>query len=151
KGAPYQSAISNELFLLLATRLHERTPNDSGPGSYVDWATREWAWFNASGVINAQNLVNDGLTDSCQNNNGTTWTYNQGVIIGGLVELSKITNDPSLLSRAQAIADAAMTKLVDDRGILHEPCEPNCGDDGPQFKGVFMRHLGELARATNSA
>jgi hypothetical protein len=72
------------------------------------------------------------------------------VLIGGLVDLAASNHDPSLLARAQAIADAAMTKLVDDVGVLHEPCEPSCGGDGTQFKGVFMRHLFELARATTT-
>jgi hypothetical protein len=33
-------------------------------------------------------------------------------------------------------------------GVLHEPDESNLGVDGSQFKGVFMRNLGELYRIT---
>ena len=43
----YKNAIPNELFLLIAGRLHQRT---TGPGSrasgYLDWALREWQWFS---------------------------------------------------------------------------------------------------------
>jgi len=77
----FKNAITNELFLLLAASLHNRTPNDAGPGSYLDWATREWTWFSQTGIINTAHLVNDGLTNNCRNNNATTWTYNQGVIL----------------------------------------------------------------------
>jgi hypothetical protein len=102
-------------------------------------------------MINAQSLVNDGLDASCKNNGGQTWTYNQGVVVGGLVDLSRATGDATLLARASAIADAARAKLVDDAGVLREPCEPSCGGDGPQFKGIFMRHLFELGEATRDA
>jgi predicted alpha-1,6-mannanase (GH76 family) len=144
KAKTYKNAIANELFLEVAIRLHQHTPNDSGAGSYLDWATREWSWFEKSGMINGSNLVNDGLTSSCANNGSTTWTYNQGVIIGGLVDLAGVTGDSSLMTRATAIAHASMTKLVDGNGVLREPCEPSCGGDGTQFKGILMRHLAEL-------
>src|SRR5581483_9133810 len=44
KERRYKNAIANELFLLAAARLHQRTPDDRGPGSYLDWARREWRW-----------------------------------------------------------------------------------------------------------
>ncbi len=153
KSHSYKNAIPNELFLLAAIRLHQRTPGDPGPFSYLYWATNEWTWFKASGMINAQNLINDGLTGSCQNNGQTTWTYNQGVILGGLVDLYKVTGDPSYLNQATAIANAATTSssLVDANGILHEPCESGgCGGDGPQFKGIFIRYLAYLYDVTRN-
>jgi hypothetical protein len=64
----------------LAALLHQRVPGDQ---SYLSWAQREWEWFSSSGLIGPDGLVNDGLTAACQNNGGTTWTYNQGVILGG--------------------------------------------------------------------
>jgi predicted alpha-1,6-mannanase (GH76 family) len=149
KDRKYKNAIPNELFLTLAARLHRRTPGDDGPGSYRDWAQREWDWFLASGMINAQNLINDGLTAEGKNNGGPMWTYNQGVILGGLVEMYAITRRKSYLERAQAIADAAIHTLVNGDGILVEPCETGgCGGDGPQFKGIFMRNLGLLYTTT---
>lgn len=147
KQRNYKNAIANELFLAIAARLHLRTPNDTGSGSYLDWAQKEWSWFKKSGMINRENLVNDGLNSACQNNGQTTWTYNQGVILGGLVDLFKGTNDASLLTQAQAIADAAIRNLAPN-GILREPCEPDCGADGPQFKGIFIRNLIDLQQAT---
>lgn len=147
KSRTYKNAIPNELFLTLAARLHERTPGDSGSGSYLDWANREWTWFSSSGMINSSHLVNDGLNSSCQNNGQTTWTYNQGVILGGLTDLYKITANTSYLSQAEAIANAAIGTLVNANGVLKEPNEPcgtSCGGDSPQFKGIFMRNLSYL-------
>jgi predicted alpha-1,6-mannanase (GH76 family) len=149
KAQTYKNAIPNELFLTVAIRLHQRTPGNSGPLSYFFWATNEWAWFKASGMINAQNLVNDGLNGSCQNNGQTTWTYNQGVILGGLTDLYKVTGDTNYLAQATATADAAMSTLVDGFGVLREPCETaGCGGDGPQFKGIFIRNLAYLYDVT---
>jgi predicted alpha-1,6-mannanase (GH76 family) len=145
KAATNKIAIANELFLLTAVRLHQRTPGDSGAGSYIDWAAREWTWFKNSGMINGQSLINDGLTGSCQNNGEPTWTYNEGVILGGLADLYKVTGDASYLAQAEAIADATLAIMVDGSGVLHEPCEPStCASDGPQFKGIFMRYLAYL-------
>jgi hypothetical protein len=145
KNQTYKNAIANELFLLDAISLHQRTPGDTGaPGSYLYWATNEWSWFKASGMINAQDLINDGLND-CTNNGETTWSYNQGVILGGLVDLYKSTGQISYLQQAEQIATAAITFLVNGQGILEDACEPSgCGGDGPQFKGIFARHLAEL-------
>lgn len=94
-------------------------------------------------MINANNLINDGLDinsdGSCTNNGDTVWSYNQGVILGGLVELSRATGNSEYLSEATSIAEAAIEALSED-GILHESCEPNdCGADGSQFKGEPIR------------
>jgi predicted alpha-1,6-mannanase (GH76 family) len=140
----YKNAIPNELFLLIAGRLHQRAP---GAGDYLGWARREWQWFRASGLIGPAGLVNDGLTADCRNNGGTTWTYNQGVIIGALAVLAEITGDDAHLDQAEAIAAAALRDLSVPPGILTEPGEDRTarGDrDRPQFKGIFVRHLSEL-------
>jgi predicted alpha-1,6-mannanase (GH76 family) len=146
KDRRYKNAIANELFLSVAAQLAWRT---AGPQRSDDlaWAEKEWAWFSASGMINAQSLINDGLNSSCQNNQRTTWSYNQGVILGGLVALSKDARDRSLLEQAQAIALSAIKTLSDANGILDDPCEPNCGADGVQFKGIFVRNLAALGAA----
>lgn len=142
KERRYKNAITNELFLKVGAELHRRGYDGLG------WARRTWAWFAGSGLINERHLVNDGLTSDCRNNGGTTWSYNQGVILGGLVALAEIDGDSSLLATARQIADAAIAALSNDAGILLEPGEPNLGNDGPQFKGIFARYLRELYDAT---
>ena len=148
KGRKYKNAIANELFLSVAAHLMNRT-SGAKRRQYLDWGNREWTWFQASGMINSKDLVNDGLGRSpgqttgmgCVNNGRTTWSYNQGVILGGLAELSAVNHDPSLPQMAQKIASAAVTLLADSHGVLHDVCEPRCGADGVQFKGIFVRNL----------
>jgi predicted alpha-1,6-mannanase (GH76 family) len=141
KDKTYKNAIANELFLSVAAHLANRVAPRERAG-YVAWANKEWAWFQQSGMINSQNLINDGLDlTTCKNNGQNTWTYNQGVILGGLVELNRVQPAPQLLETAQTIANAALTHLTDSKGILHDTCEPNCGADGVQFKGIFARNL----------
>jgi predicted alpha-1,6-mannanase (GH76 family) len=144
KRRQYKNAIANELFLKVAAQLFRWTNNQS----HHDWAQRAWDWFSASGLINEYSLVNDGLSGHCRNNGGITWTYNQGVILGGLVALHAISGDDVLIQQARAIADAAIAALCDEDGVLREPNEPDLGNDGPQFKGIFVRNLAELYSAT---
>jgi predicted alpha-1,6-mannanase (GH76 family) len=150
KEKTYKNAVANELFLSVAAHLANRT-SGADKMNYADWSRREWTWFLSSGMINAQDLINDGLNSSnptaCRNNQKATWSYNQGVVLAGLVEFSRFHNDPSLLSTAGQVAKAAITYLTDGNGILHDPCEPNCGADGPQFKGIFVRNLMTLYQA----
>ncbi len=149
KDKRYKNAIANELFLSVAGTLANLTESPEKRAAYLDWAQKEWKWFEASGMINEDNLVNDGLDASCQNNRRNTWTYNQGVILGGLSALAKQTNDTKLLDRARTIALAAITKLSDQDGILHDNCEPaRCGNDAVQFKGIFARNLSTLNSAS---
>lgn len=109
---------------------------------YLGIAKQQWKWFQASGMINAQHLINDGLNDTtCKNNGGAIWSYNQGVILGALSQLTKATGDQSYVATAKQIANAAIANLTDSNGILHDSCEPQCGADGDQFKGVFARNL----------
>lgn len=141
----YKNAISNELYFTLAAALHNRLPGDE---LYLGRSLQAWTWFNASGMVNSAHLVNDGLTgDTCANNNATTWTYNQGVILGGLVELYRATGDGGYVTTARQVADAVLASgaLVVD-GVLTEPCEAggNCDFNQQAFKGIFMRYLGQL-------
>jgi predicted alpha-1,6-mannanase (GH76 family) len=145
----YKNAIPNELFLALAARLHQRAP---GPdGQYLAWAQKTWAWFRASGMISPGGLVSDGLTADGHSNHGTTWTYNQGVILGGLAALHEITGDAAYLEQGAGIAGAALAALTRPPGILTEPHEAttrNRDKDRPQFKGIFVRNLHDFHRVS---
>jgi hypothetical protein len=139
----YKNAITIELYIKLNAAYYNR----SGNATYLSRVQMGWNWFVSSGMINSSNLVNDGLTASCANNNGVTWTYNQGVVLGAAAELHRATNNTTYLDKAQSIANATMSNLVHGvTGALRENgCESgSCGNDGALFKGIFMRNLYEL-------
>ena len=144
KGKVEKNAIENELFITLGARLYLNTHNDF----YLFWTKKAWAWFDKTGMQGASGLINDGIDPAtCESNGKPAWTYNQGVILGGLTDLYKITGDLTFLDKARQIATSAMTLLVDEQGVLTEPCESfadGCGTDGPQFKGIFVRYLSYL-------
>jgi predicted alpha-1,6-mannanase (GH76 family) len=144
RSRTYKNAITNELFLVLAASLYETTHQPD----YLQWAHKEWDWFARSGMINGDSLVNDGL-DHCHNNHGTTWTYNQGVVLGGLTALFRVTRQRSYLDQAVRVASATLDRLtppVHGVAILKEPCDvPN--SDQQQFKGIFVKHLAQVALA----
>ncbi len=142
KDRTYKNAIANELFLSVAANLAVRSANPTERARYLDWAQREWRWFASSGMMNEQHLINDGLDPkTCKNNRANVWSYNQGVILGGLIALNNAAPDASLPATAQAIASAALEALTDINGILHDSHEPNGGVDTVQFKGIFVRNL----------
>ncbi len=134
----YKSSISNELFLLESIRLHQRTPGDS---YYLNWANAEWTWFSGTGVINGNNLINDGVdSTTCGNNGGGIYTYNQGVILAGLTDLYKETLNTAYLTKAESIANAVLNSangLVNTSEIVTQ----GGPGDGSEFNGIFARYL----------
>ena len=145
KQHSYKAAIANSLFLTVASQLANRATNRE---YYLVWAQKEWDWFQGTGMINSQYNINDGISlETCHSNNGTVWSYNQGVILGGLLELHTAAPNQTYLIIAERIALAGINFLSDSNGILHDPCEPNCGNDAPQFKGIFLRNLQKLQLA----
>ena len=168
KGVPYRNAITNELFLTVAMRLHNQTAGtglDPGPVSgltYLQWAQREWAWFSASAMLPLTDagVVPDGLSSqncslSAIAQGAGNWTYNSGVLLDGLVLLGDATGDDgSLAAIAMRVARAAAAYFSADSDAAHVLRELGCGrpagdcsggKDGQLFKGMFVRHLGYAA------
>jgi predicted alpha-1,6-mannanase (GH76 family) len=146
----YKNAVTNGLWIRLTAELHNRIGGDR------KWLARSrtaWAWFTGSGMINADGLVNDGLTHACTNNGQTVWSYNQGLAIGAGLELWRATHDASILATVRRLADAAIAPggLATD-GVLTERCDAldqTCSDNGKQFKGIFMRYWTDLVDTTH--
>ncbi|MET8811739.1 glycoside hydrolase family 76 protein [Streptomyces sp. NPDC004549] len=148
----YKNAVTNGLYLWLVTALHQRVSGDTTWGAR---ATTAADWYLNSGMINSSGLVNDGLNSSCANNGQTVWSYNQGLAIGAFTELWRSTGQSRYLDTARRLADAATTSSQLTRnGVLTESCDigsASCDDNQKQFKGVFVRHLADLADATGSS
>ena len=176
-GTVYKNAITNEQFIAIAAGLAVRTKNPDAAAALKDWALRAWRWFSEApphgvAMINAAGLVNDSPNAAGLNDNThTIWTYNQGVILGGLCELATLTTDDGYVQRAESIADAfivtpvasaaqvptpASSGVID--GILHERTDSDPTGtkaapggvpiDGAQFKGIFIRNLARLYQRT---
>lgn len=146
----YKNAVTNGLWIRLTAELHNRLPGDT---LWLGRSRAAWSWFQGSGMINADGLVNDGLTNACTNNGQTVWSYNQGMLIGGGLELWRATGDPAILASVRRLADAAIgpNGLVTD-GILSESCDVSdqtCDDNGKQFKGIFTRYWTDLVDTTH--
>jgi hypothetical protein len=136
-----KNAIANSLYLEINAALHNRIAGDT---TYLARAQTEWTWFSNSGMINSSGLINDGLNVStCVNNGQPVWSYNQGVPLAGLAELSRATGNSAMLTAGQRLATASTTDtILNPNGILRDPCETgDCGGDGPSFKGVYVRDL----------
>ena len=146
KGLPYKSAISNELFMLLGARLALR---DKNRDYYLDWALKDWNWFAQTGMINDLPLVHDGVKEDCVAK-GRHYTYNQGVILAALVDLTKLTGDKQYLNLAEKIALAAIQNMSTPEGVLKGMPKQEDGADGIQFKGIFMRHLAYLYHSSKN-
>ena len=76
-----------------------------------------------------------------------TWTYPQGVLIGGLIALTTITRDRRLLATARRVAGAVIrSPALSPHGVLREPCEArsSCDADQIMFKGIFIGNLSRL-------
>lgn len=146
----YKNAIVNGLWIRLTAELHNRIPGDT---LWLGRSRTAWTWFQGSGMINANGLVNDGLTNACTNNGQNVWTYNQGLAIGAGLELWRATRDPQILTSVKRLADAAIgpDALVTD-GVLSETCDASdqtCDDNAKQFKGIFMRYWTDLVDTTH--
>jgi predicted alpha-1,6-mannanase (GH76 family) len=185
---PYKNAIANELFLSVAAALalrRRQRPADGGDHTdYLDWARRCWTWLSSpapAGVamINAAGLVNDSPDNQGMNSNtASVWSYNQGVLLRGLSDLTELTGDQAYRARAEELADAFIknpwyqaprpgkgqapvsppTQSGVIHGILHEhdDCKPDGstrlpsmpGVDSTLFKGIFICNLARLYQAT---
>ena len=145
KGFKYKGTISNSLALTLATRLHLAKTGEVNGRTCLQWSVDIWQWMMDLDLLNNLGLLQDGIKNKDGNCDvvKAVWTYNQGVVLTGLVNLHSLTGEKQYLESAHSLAKAAIVNMVSENGILKEiNCEPNdCNSDAEQFKGIFMRHL----------
>jgi predicted alpha-1,6-mannanase (GH76 family) len=95
-------------------------------------------------MVTENYLVENGLNKNCEVSKGSFYTYNQGIILSALVEYYKIINENFLIELAHEIANATISNLVYEDGVLRDLKEPDLNGDASQFKGIFMRNLAYL-------
>lgn len=156
-GLRYKNAIANGLFVVNSMRLydaHKALGEEQASEYYLAWAQKAWVWFRSSGMIvhnGTRSYVAGGLdTSNCECDGSEGFTYNQGVVVGGLGLLHAATSDTNeraaLIEAADAIAYGVVqdgSRWLDKNGVLVEPREPADGSpsDRAQFKGIFVRYL----------
>ncbi|KAK5715503.1 hypothetical protein LTR15_010148 [Elasticomyces elasticus] len=139
------NAINNELFIHVAAALGNRVTDNQH--YYCQYAEDHANWFLNAGLLSENNTFHDGFTLSDCSVEGTVFSYNQGVILSALVELSALTGNSSWLDSATKVADGAVKTLVDSNGIFTETGSYPTNDlVADQFKGVFARGLADLQK-----
>ena len=133
-GSGYVNAIANELYLATAASLARRVSKNS---TYLDIAKKQWNWFSDSGMINEKGLINDGLNGECKNNGLQTWSYNQGVILGALVELSLATGDDAYTDKAHKIIAKFSDSFQEVTYSIHEDQEGEVVGKGSNVASLF--------------
>ncbi|POS83436.1 hypothetical protein EPUL_006162 [Erysiphe pulchra] len=145
-------AVVNELYFTTSIKLANRLPSTPSPFYYMNEAIRSYTWFRESGLINGENLINNALDlKTCKNDGNFVFTYNQGILLSGLAEMTWATNDSQYADLADVIALATIKAMTGSDGILREPCEPTgCNGDQEQFKGIFNRNVQYLYKRNPS-
>lgn len=147
-------AIANELFISLSSEI--ATLNKHKRNKYTYYALSTWQWLKRSGLLSDNGLILDHYNISknkhgqliCSNLVSDTYTYTNGVLFMGLVNLAYLTHNRSYIEQANKTATAAISKFVTHTqlDIIEGNNDPNqLAEDGLIFKGIFINNLALLA------
>ena len=131
-GKQKPNAITNNLFLILSSRLAKQT----GEAAYGEWAGKTIAWLHDKKLFDGTGVVD------APGHRGDWWSYNQGTYLGGLIAYAELTNSAALRNEAATVAESILTKagFVDANGVIIEKLGTS-GWDGALFKGILARYL----------
>jgi predicted alpha-1,6-mannanase (GH76 family) len=157
KEKNYKSAISNELFVALSAKLHLLKFGPGKTSKYLKRAEDTVAWLKSWDHLPLidEFVFRDGVTIPDCGLSPNQWTYNSGVIVGGLVDMAIGSGKQEYMDFAEKIAFAAMKHFtLDDeehqlgKVLVERVCESTpearCDGDQKEFKGIFVRNLGYL-------
>lgn len=146
--------ISNGGNFQVAARLAYITRNET----YADWAEMVWDWMADSlmfdrnaedGLLYIWDNVNADM--NCTNPVKFIWSYNYGVLLGGLAYMYNYTDgDQVWKDRIDEVLGSAITLYFpdDNGGIMEEfLCEENllCNQDQKSFKAYLSRWMAVTA------
>ena len=140
-----KQTITNLQMLVVGAKLKRLMNNDSDLSEKIMLL---WKYILRNGLIDCKTmLISDGALPNCTADGNYKPIYNQGVLVGALVELWRLFKDPLYLSMANSVAYATIT-LKSINGILTEWCDfQECNDDSKMYKGIFVRNLRYLMDA----
>jgi len=119
----------------------------TGDKSYYDKAALLMKWEFDHMFEEDTGRVYDALNVEGKFNKWAS-TYNQGTFIGACTLLHEYTGEKKYLDYAAKAAEYAMTRLVNQEGIIDNGEASTSNQDLPGFKGILVRWLYRYARYT---
>ncbi|MET0283401.1 MAG: glycoside hydrolase family 76 protein [Polyangiales bacterium] len=126
--------------ILSGARLYEFTQEPR----YLEFAERAYDFWVEHMIEPESGHVYDGFDNSGKINTAWRFTYNEGIFIGAIVALTRVTQDDSRLPLAHKIAGfmlASESAMTPAGRVLSDG---KCSGDGEMFKGIGARYLGQL-------
>lgn len=146
-GYNYKNTISNACLFQIAARLGRYTGNDT----YLEVAENVFDWLVDVGYVVLKDVGNvfDGaeIDNNCTSINKLEWSYNHGVVLGGLAFMYNATNGSSEWeTRVTQILGGAESYFFKDSIMYESLCQGDgtstCNSDQRSFKAIFSRMLG---------
>jgi len=135
----YKNTPANAPAAILAFRLYQRLQREDD----LAWGVKILNWNMENLTDPVTGIVWDGINRLGDKKIDIEWnfTYNQGVVIGALIELYKINQSQECLEQAVKIARETKRLFVDTNdGIIPYEGIDDCG----LFKGILVRYLYDL-------
>jgi predicted alpha-1,6-mannanase (GH76 family) len=129
--------------VISGSRLYEATQDES----YLAFATKVYGYWSTYMVDATSGHVYDDIDNAGTINTAWSFTYNEGLFIGAIVELAQATGDTSNMPLAHKVAGYMMSQEIETTALGTILSDGQCSGDGEMFKGIGMRYLRELYAA----
>ncbi|SCU98572.1 LAFA_0G18844g1_1 [Lachancea sp. 'fantastica'] len=143
-GYNYKNTVSNACMFQLAARLGRYTGNQT----YIDVAEKIFDWLVDVGYVVLKDNANvyDGanIDDNCTDITKLEWSYNQGIVLGGLAYMYNATNGSSTWeTRLSQVLGGSTTFFFRNKIMYEMTCQDSgsCNNDQRSFKSIFSRML----------
>ncbi|CAI4896243.1 CKB_collapsed_G0042840.mRNA.1.CDS.1 [Saccharomyces cerevisiae] len=144
-GYNYKNTVSNACLFQIAARLGRYTGNTT----YLEVAEQVFDWLVDVGyvVLNDTANVFDGaeIDTNCTDITKIEWTYNHGIVLGGLAYMYNATNGTGEWETSLTkILNGAKSYFFKDSIMYESACQDygTCNTDQRTFKSIFSRMLG---------
>lgn len=147
--------LQNGGFFLLSSRLARYVGNND---TYVEWAEKFWDWISTSTLYDDSDptaiVINDGAgtETNCTQPNPAQYSYNYGLLIGGLAYIYNHTEDEKWLAPLQGVMGGLFKSFIHDNVLVEAGCEPEnaCSTNSLTFKSFTVRWLALCAQLVPS-